>query len=98
MDHPGGRDASYPKGVSVYNVPDMPNPGKPGAGPSDGVQTFYYTNDQSARLMFYHDHAHGITRLNVYAGEAAGYLLTDPTERALVGPAGPTRTSATASR
>ena len=33
--------------------------------------TFYYTNQQSARLMFYHDHAWGITRLNVYAGEAA---------------------------
>jgi hypothetical protein len=30
--------------------------------------TFYYTNQQSARLMFYHDHAWGITRLNVYAG------------------------------
>ena len=35
--------------------------------------TFFYTNQQSARLMFYHDHAYGITRLNVYAGEAAGY-------------------------
>ena len=30
--------------------------------------------------MFYHDHAYGITRLNVYAGEAAGYLLADPAE------------------
>ena len=30
--------------------------------------------------MFYHDHAWGITRLNVYAGEAAGYLLTDEVE------------------
>ena len=47
--------------------------------------TFYYTNQQSARLMFYHDHAWGITRLNVYAGEAAGYLITDPTEQALIG-------------
>ena len=27
--------------------------------------------------MFYHDHAWGITRLNVYAGEAAPYLITD---------------------
>ncbi len=27
--------------------------------------------------MFYHDHAWGITRLNVYAGEAAGYMITD---------------------
>ena len=31
--------------------------------------------------MFYHDHAMGITRLNVYAGEAAGYLLTDRSSR-----------------
>ncbi len=30
--------------------------------------------------MFYHDHALGLTRLNVYAGEAAGYLLGDPAE------------------
>ena len=45
---------------------------------------FYYTNQQSARLMFYHDHAWGITRLNVYAGEAAGYLIGDDTEKALV--------------
>ena len=34
--------------------------------------------------MFYHDHAWGITRLNVYAGEAAGYLITDDTEKALI--------------
>ncbi len=38
--------------------------------------------------MFYHDHAWGITRLNVYAGEAAGYLITDPTEQKLFGPSG----------
>ena len=34
--------------------------------------------------MFYHDHAVGITRLNVYAGLAAGYLITDPQEDALI--------------
>ena len=74
---PKGETTSYPKGVSVRNVSDMPDPG-------DGSMTFYYSNQQSARLMFYHDHAFGITRLNVYAGEAAGYLLQDPTEAALV--------------
>ena len=31
--------------------------------------------------MFYHDHAWGTTRLNVYAGEAAGYLIADQTEK-----------------
>ena len=39
--------------------------------------------------MFYHDHAWGITRLNVYVGEAAGYLITDATEQELIAPAAP---------
>ncbi len=66
----------------MSNVPDM---GAAGCdGKTDGCMTFYYTNQQSARLLFYHDHAWGITRLNVYAGEAAGYLITDDTEKALL--------------
>jgi FtsP/CotA-like multicopper oxidase with cupredoxin domain len=48
--------------------------------PGHGNLTFFWTNQQGGRLMFYHDHAYGITRLNVYAGEAAGYLLVDPAE------------------
>jgi hypothetical protein len=63
--------------VSVYDVPDM-------GVQEPGSQTFYYTNAQSARLMFYHDHAYGITRLNVYAVEAAGYIVTDPAEQGLI--------------
>jgi FtsP/CotA-like multicopper oxidase with cupredoxin domain len=74
---PAGETTDYPKGVSVQNVPDMPDPGP-------GAQTFFYTNQQSARLLFYHDHSWGITRLNVYAGEASGYVITDDTEKALV--------------
>ena len=77
---PAGENTSYPQGVSVSNVPDMNVCG----AADDGCQTFYYTNEQSARLMFYHDHAWGITRLNVYAGEAAGYLLTDTAEGKLM--------------
>jgi FtsP/CotA-like multicopper oxidase with cupredoxin domain len=78
---PAGETTEYPKGVSVSNVPDMPDPGP-------GAQTFFYTNQQSARLLFYHDHAWGITRLNVYAGEAAGYLITDDTEQKLIASGG----------
>src|SRR5665811_1761105 len=77
---PAGENTAYPAGASVSNVPDMPDPGP-------GAETFFYTNQQSARLMFYHDHSWGITRLNVYAGEAAGYLLTDPMEQSLIAPA-----------
>ncbi len=75
---PAGEDMTiYTKGVATTNVPDMPDPGP-------GAMNFYWTNGQSARLMFYHDHAWGITRLNVYVGEAAGYLLTDMTEERLI--------------
>jgi FtsP/CotA-like multicopper oxidase with cupredoxin domain len=77
---PAGEDTSYPQGVSVQPVPDMGDTGDP----VDGVMTFYYTNQQSARLMFYHDHAWGITRLNVYAGEVAPYLISDETEQSLI--------------
>ena len=52
--------------------------------PGAGALSFYYTNQQSARMMFYHDHAEGITRLNVYAGLAAGYILQDQTEQDLI--------------
>jgi hypothetical protein len=34
--------------------------------------------------MFYHDHASGITRLNVYVGEASGYVVTDNVEQTLI--------------
>lgn len=77
---PAGEETPYPKGVSVVNVPDMEDLDDP----YNGVQTLYYTNAQSARLMFYHDHSYGITRLNVYVGEAAGYLLTDKVEQDLI--------------
>ena len=83
---PAGDLTKYPQGMSTSYVPDMPVP-------SQGTMTFYYPNQQSGRLMFYHDHAYGLTRLNVYAGEAAGYLLTDPDERALNITAGVAATS-----
>lgn len=79
----------YPEGASVGQVPDMTGASKPASvpdcsGDNDGCQTFYWTNQQSARLMFYHDHAFGTTRLNVYLGEAAGYLIGDATEAKLI--------------
>jgi len=74
---PAGEDTTYPAGVSVENVPDMPDPG-------DGSYTFFYSNQQSARMLWYHDHAYGITRLTVYTGQASGYFITDDTEQELV--------------
>ena len=82
-------------GVAFRQVPDMVGTStvKDAAGvsytvtaPVTGEGTLYYTNQQSERLMWYHDHASGITRLNVYEGLAAPYLLVDPS----VDPAWPT--------
>ncbi len=47
-------------------------------------QKYWYDNDQEAATLWYHDHALGITRLNVYAGLAGFYLLRDENENALI--------------
>lgn len=46
--------------------------------------TMVYGNDQQAATLWYHDHALGITRLNVYAGLAGFYVLQDDERRQLV--------------
>lgn len=86
---PANEMTSWPEGVAVRQVPDMVASVKPSNvpncdAPTDGCMTFFYTNQQSARFMFYHDHAWGITRLNVYAGEAAGYIIRDEAEAMLI--------------
>src|SRR6266496_3680853 len=45
---------------------------------------YLYPNDQSARLVWYHDHALGITRLNAYAGLASAYIIRDNDELDLI--------------
>jgi spore coat protein A len=45
---------------------------------------YKYDNDQEAATLWYHDHALGITRLNVYMGLAGFYLLRDDNENNLI--------------
>ena len=54
----------------------------PGARPNEAE--YYYPNNQSARLLWYHDHAFGITRTNAYAGVASAYIIRDTFEAGLV--------------
>ena len=49
---------------------------------------YHYPNDQQAATLWYHDHAMGITRLNVYAGLAGFYLLRDRRELGMDLPSG----------
>jgi spore coat protein A, manganese oxidase len=43
-----------------------------------GSAYFEYSNAQPSAMLWYHDHAMGITRLNAYAGLAALYIIRDP--------------------
>jgi spore coat protein A len=68
--------AGYQNGVSFWNVP--------GTNPPKGTATFYYPMQQSARLVWYHDHAIGITRTNAYSGIASAVIITDDFETYLL--------------
>ena len=51
-----------------------------GFGPGQTTQTVFYTNqlpEMPASLLWFHDHGLGTTRLNVFAGLAAAYILRD---------------------
>jgi spore coat protein A, manganese oxidase len=64
-------------GDSFMNVPGIPSPPK-------GTANYYYPMDQSARLVWYHDHAMGITRTNAYCGIASALIITDDFESLLI--------------
>jgi spore coat protein A, manganese oxidase len=57
-------------------------------GPRFNPQPSVYPNDQTAATLWYHDHCHGITRLNNYAGLAGFYLIRDEAEETLNLPSG----------
>jgi spore coat protein A len=52
-------------------------PGSCIVGPYYNPDPYVYDNDQEAGNLWYHDHALGITRLNVYAGLVGFYLIRD---------------------
>lgn len=49
-------------------------------GIADGQAELYYPNNQSARLLWYHDHVWGFTRTNAYSGIASAYIIRDKSE------------------
>lgn len=57
-------------------------------GPKFTRKIYKYTNHQPGLTMWYHDHAMGQTRLNVYAGLAGFYFLRDSLEKRLNLPKG----------
>lgn len=49
---------------------------------------YHYPNQQDAAMLWYHDHALGITRLNMYAGLFGAYFVRDEVEESLNLPKG----------
>lgn len=57
-------------------------------GPCFSSKIYKYPNKQNPATLWYHDHAVGITRLNVYAGLTGMYIIRNEEERALNLPSG----------
>jgi FtsP/CotA-like multicopper oxidase with cupredoxin domain len=89
--------SEFDGGPDQWFTPD----GMRGAGyrslfPVAGNESVYeYPNDQEPTTLWFHDHALGATRLNVYAGLAAYYLLRDWSIERPNFPGGPNDTTVT---
>jgi spore coat protein A len=89
--HGAGRDA--PEVRSVVHLHGGSTPPESDGYPEDWYlpgqsRTYYYPNRQEPALLFYHDHAMGITRLNMYAGLMGLHVVRDRAERDLQLPNG----------
>jgi spore coat protein A, manganese oxidase len=60
-------------------------PGQGKTGPGFTTSVYDYPNGQEAATLWFHDHALGITRINVYAGLAAFYLIRDAYDTGIPG-------------
>jgi spore coat protein A, manganese oxidase len=89
--HGAGRDVPEVRTVVHVHGARVPPEadGYPESWYVPGKSVMYrYPNQQDAATLWYHDHAMGIERLNVYAGMFGTFLVRDPVESSLKLPAG----------
>lgn len=68
--------AGYARTGRLFDDMTGTNSGAPGSKAYDeGSALYSYRNDQPATTLWYHDHALGMTRTNVYAGPAGFWLI-----------------------
>jgi len=76
--HGGNSDFQFDGNPEFFYSPDGGVKGPQwDAVPGGFTNTFRYNNNVPAGNLWYHDHALGITRLNVYAGLAGFYFVRD---------------------
>jgi spore coat protein A, manganese oxidase len=88
-----GAEADKPEVRTVVHLHGAKAPAESDGYPESwfvpGKSAFcYYPNRQDAAMLWYHDHALGINRLNVFAGLFGAYLLRDDFEDSLKLPSG----------
>jgi spore coat protein A, manganese oxidase len=89
MDHNiHGAESNLPDVRTVVHLHGAKAPPKSDGYPEDWYvsgksATYYYPNNQDAALLWYHDHAMGITRLNIYSWLMGLFLVCDELESSL---------------
>ncbi len=88
-----GAEKDVPEARSVVHLHGGRTPAESDGYPEDWYvpgksKTYYYPNRQEAALLWYHDHAMGINRLNIYAGMFGVYIVRDEFEEKLNLPSG----------
>ncbi len=83
-----GAEKAAPEVRSVVHLHGGKTPAESDGYPEDWYvpgksRTYYYPNQQEAALLWYHDHAMGINRLNIYAGMFGLYIVRDEEEHRL---------------
>ena len=83
-----GAEPGTPEGRGVVHLHGGKTPPESDGHPEDWYppgqsRTYYYPNQQEAALLWYHDHAMGINRLNIYAGLLGLHVIRDRAEQAL---------------
>ena len=78
--HGGEQPSASDGGPNAWFTPGY---GLKGPGFTKGVDSiYYYPNTQQATTLWFHDHAMGVSRLNVYAGLAGQYIIRGNDEEA----------------
>lgn len=88
-----GADTEKPPVRTVVHMHGAKTPAEYDGYPEDWVvpgksSLYYYPNHQDAAMLWYHDHALGINRLNVYAGLLGAFFIRDAVEDSLHLPQG----------
>jgi spore coat protein A len=83
-----GAERSNPEVRTVVHLHGGKTPPESDGYPGDWIVPghsvrYFYPSDQDAAMLWYHDHAAGINRLNIFAGLLGAFIVRDEVEESL---------------